>query len=310
MSLYKPATGTSSNNKKKNISVSTSSVLGLSNELTLLKEKFENEKKSVGKSKKSISGSLRGDGKKSSWKQSNKGVEARIAQDLADNSTKSKEKTDNDVTESLRWKAEQYKAVKRGKRTGIRSQDVVLDVDLMSVDSSQSSSQSDEDDLDDEDGDLIEYTDEFGRTRMVTRWAYQELTADEHTDVGIPRVVRPDVLIYGDKIQTEAFQGNEEAMREIMERDYDKDLAAHYDSSKEIRTKGVGFYDFSKDEDVRKQEMEDLKNMRLETEKNLLKSRELHTRWLQDRHQRAEMLQSMRTQKQAEIFLSNLASRR
>lgn len=44
-------------------------------------------------------------------------------------------------------------------------------------------------------------------------------------------------------------------------------LNQHYDASHEVRAKGAGFYQFSADEETRKQQMDDLKQARQETEK-------------------------------------------
>jgi len=44
-------------------------------------------------------------------------------------------------------------------------------------------------------------------------------------------------------------------------------LNIHYDASQEVRAKGAGFYQFSADEETRRQQMEELKNAREETGK-------------------------------------------
>lgn len=44
-----------------------------------------------------------------------------------------------------------------------------------------------------------------------------------------------------------------------------KPLASHYDSTRENRAKGAGFYNFSGDEETRKAQMEDMMNVRTET---------------------------------------------
>jgi hypothetical protein len=44
-------------------------------------------------------------------------------------------------------------------------------------------------------------------------------------------------------------------------------LNLHYDASREVRAKGAGFYQFSGDEETRKQQMEDLRRAREETDK-------------------------------------------
>jgi hypothetical protein len=43
-------------------------------------------------------------------------------------------------------------------------------------------------------------------------------------------------------------------------------LSQHYDASREVRAKGAGFYQFSADEETRKKQMEELRQVRQETE--------------------------------------------
>src|SRR5260221_7446167 len=44
-------------------------------------------------------------------------------------------------------------------------------------------------------------------------------------------------------------------------------LNQHYDASREVRAKGAGFYQFSADEETRKEQMDELRQVREETEK-------------------------------------------
>lgn len=44
-------------------------------------------------------------------------------------------------------------------------------------------------------------------------------------------------------------------------------LSQHYDASREVRAKGAGYYQFSLDEEVRKKQMEELRQEREETER-------------------------------------------
>jgi len=65
------------------------------------------------------------------------------------------------------------------------------------------------------------------------------------------------------------YTPSEERIAEIS-KEYAEDtnpLNVHYDASKEVRAKGAGFYQFSADEETRKKQMEELKNVREETEK-------------------------------------------
>lgn len=60
----------------------------------------------------------------------------------------------------------------------------------------------------------------------------------------------------------ERFKAVEEAYLEA-----NNPLASHYDSTRENRAKGAGFYQFSADEETRNQQMEELRSARVETEK-------------------------------------------
>jgi hypothetical protein len=130
------------------------------------------------------------------------------------------------------------------------------------------------------DTEVIEYEDEFGRVRrgtaaekarMERRIARGQASAVE-LEVMSARPRAPEGVIYGDAVQTEAFTTADggERMAELAAR---RDRSAtppdmlHYDASREIRTKGVGFYQFSKTEDDRTREMESLKKEREETER-------------------------------------------
>jgi hypothetical protein len=83
----------------------------------------------------------------------------------------------------------------------------------------------------------IEYIDEFGRTRRVTLYE-KTLLERERTD-------------------SNYFSQYEESHVEVG--------PAHFDADREIRTKGIGFFKFSKDEMERQRQMNELKSMREET---------------------------------------------
>ncbi|KAK9240009.1 hypothetical protein V1525DRAFT_424201 [Lipomyces kononenkoae] len=280
--------------KKAPIAISSSSALGLSNELTILREKFDREKAAVGKTKHTSLSNI-GASRSGKGQDTNKGVEARNARDLARHADEQLQRSEKNVTTTLERKARQYEAIKKGRTAGLKLKDSALDVDLIQPDIS-------EDDSDEQDGDeLVEYTDEFGRSRMVPKYLLAKLLSD--TDA---KSQAPQNLIYGDVIQYNAFRGDEEAMRAILERDDTEDLMVHYDASKEIRTKGVGFYSFSKDENVRNREMDALKKMRDETKSMLTKSREVRKNWSERRLERKRLIARAKAEKEGEQWLQNL----
>jgi len=63
------------------------------------------------------------------------------------------------------------------------------------------------------------------------------------------------------------YEPSAERIAKIEEAAIETNPAAHYDASREIRAKGAGFYAFSADEETRARQMEELKNVRMETEK-------------------------------------------
>jgi hypothetical protein len=147
--------------------------------------------------------------------------------------------------------------------------------------------QSGEEDLSDEDDEeeegegsgMVEYVDEFGRTRQGTRAeaaraARQERgMADMSGDRFTARPSAPSGVIYGDTIQHQAFNPDFPIAMQMEElaKKRDKSLTPppdmHFDASREVRQKGTGFFQFSEDAEERKKQMEGLERERIETEK-------------------------------------------
>ena len=128
---------------------------------------------------------------------------------------------------------------------------------------------------------LVTFEDEFGRLRKGTKAeALREerrrrritLATQAHEDMSA-RPTRPSNIIYGDTVQSSAFNPDEPiaAQMDNLARKRDKSPTppeeVHYDASKEVRSKGVGFYQFSGDKEGRKREMEELEREREETER-------------------------------------------
>lgn len=182
-------------------------------------------------------------------------------------------------------KARLYAAMKRG--------DVEDDSERFAVDFDRKwaekygDGQSGEEDLSDEDDEeeegegsgMVEYVDEFGRTRQGTRAeaaraARQERgMADMSGDRFTARPSAPSGVIYGDTIQHQAFNPDFPIAMQMEElaKKRDKSLTPppdmHFDASREVRQKGTGFFQFSEDAEERKKQMEGLERERIETEK-------------------------------------------
>lgn len=191
-----------------------------------------------------------------------------------------------------------------------------------------SSSEDDEDESDENiDREIITFTDDLGRTRtgtradktrMERRLRAREVGAAE-LEVMSARPRAPEALIRGDAVQTEAFRPADEAAMEALARRRDRSLtppeATHYDAAREVRTRGVGFFRFSKDEEVRKGEMEALAAEREATERERERKgegREARKREVEERRrlieERRRAAGEKRARKMADNFLEGLAA--
>ncbi|TGJ75788.1 hypothetical protein E0Z10_g10953, partial [Xylaria hypoxylon] len=92
-------------------------------------------------------------------------------------------------------------------------------------------------------------------------------------DMAAVPTARPSNLIFGDAVQTAAFNPEAStldamaALAAKRDREPTPPPDTHFDGRAEIRTKGTGFYQFSRDEATRAKEMENLKAERENTER-------------------------------------------
>jgi hypothetical protein len=166
----------------------------------------------------------------------------------------------------------------------------------------------------------VEYEDEYGRLRrgtvaekerMERRIRNRALGAEELERMSArPRM--PEGLIFGPAVQSAAFNPDEETAGRMEELSRKRDRSAtpppptHYDAAKEIRTKGVGFYSFSRDEWVRRAEMEDLEGQRRETERLRGEREEKKERRRREIVERRRAIGEKRAKKMADSFLEGL----
>ena len=169
-------------------------------------------------------------------------------------------------------------------------------------------------------GEMVEYVDEFGRQRYGTaRTALREqrlqaarLHASSELSSMAARPERPSNLIVGDTIQAAAFNPDfpVAAQMETLARKRDRSMTppeeVHYDASKEVRSKGVGFYNFSQDGEGRKREMEALMKEREETERRKREREERKERRKQEVEERRRVIAEKRGERLAERFLDGL----
>ncbi|KAK0640910.1 hypothetical protein B0T16DRAFT_418684 [Cercophora newfieldiana] len=241
-----------------------------------------------------------------------------------------------DARRKMESKARLYAAMKRGDYVG--REIGLVDFDRKwaetkdapdSKEGNHSSSSGDDSDSDPEDPnidtEILEWEDEFGRMRRGTR--AEKLRHERGLARGIAvsteleqmsaRPKAPENLIIGDAVQTEAFTARDEAAMEELARKRDRSAtpppAEHYRADREIRTKGVGFYAFSQDEETRKEEMKSLEAERARTEalqKERKEKMEARKREIEARRReigkRREELGEKRAKRMADDFLEGL----
>lgn len=179
---------------------------------------------------------------------------------------------------------------------------------------------SDTDQPNPKDKEMVEYTDEFGRLRRGTRAeAARESRrqqaaahAEEELQSMSVRPAAPTNIIHGDTIQSAAFnpdapiQAAMEALAAKRDRSATPPEEVHYDASKEVRSKGVGFYAFSGDKEARAKEMAALGREREETERRKVEREEKLRKRREEVKRRRREVGRRRGERAAEKFLDEL----
>ncbi|GJD00888.1 hypothetical protein ColKHC_09713 [Colletotrichum higginsianum] len=231
-------------------------------------------------------------------------------------------------------KARLYAAMKRGDYVPKENESAPLidfdrkwaeseaDKDNKAGTSSGSGSGSDDEaDQDKDEGNvIIEYEDEFGRLRRGTRADKERLERQrrrgllgaEELERMSARPAAPAKLLYGDAIQTMAFNPEDPDRMEELASKRDRSAtppeARHYDADSEIRTKGTGFYKFSKDEETRKREFQNLEDERIRTETSRKERENKKEARRREVEQRRKDVEAKRAKKLADSFLDGLAA--
>ena len=173
---------------------------------------------------------------------------------------------------------------------------------------------------DDSGGEMVEYEDEFGRLRRGTKAdaarTHRLLAAQTHATEELSRMKarpdRPSTLIVGDTIQVSAFSPSAPRAEEMAKLARKRDRSAtppeevHYDASTEVRSKGVGFYGFSRDGEGRRREMEALRGEREATERGRREREERKGRRREAVEERRRAIAEKRGERLAERFLDEL----
>lgn len=275
------------------------------------------------------------------FKTHNRGTKKRAAKDLEDDENgytqihKNSESIDDNTLhrskKRLAEKAKLYSRLKRGEHDGPKpenEEEALVDFDRKWVEGGE---KDEEDNYSDDsfggtasDNEIIEYEDEYGRLRQGTtsekrrqeRKMQKRLLGAEELERMSARPAMPTQLIYGDTIQAAAFTSaldaeREEKMEELARK---RDRSAtppeekHYEANSEVRTRGQGFYSFSKEEGARKEEMSSLEGMRKETERRRGGKEEAREKRKKEVEERRRVVAEKRAKRQADRFPEGLES--
>jgi hypothetical protein len=265
----------------------------------------------------------------------NKNVKKRALKDLEDASFAQKhrgrtanEKEEDDATwkrtkRRMEEKARLYNALKRGD---IEDLDDKYGVDFdtkwaekQGKDGEAAPESESESESDASEEEMIEYVDEFGRTRKGTRAEVarekrkQQTQAFNEPDRFTARPSMPSSgIIYGDAVQTNAFNPDETIAQQMADlaAKRDKELTPppelHFDGREEMRQRGTAFMHFSKDEEERRAQMSNLEKEREDTER----ARSARNKQLEERKkfiaEKKRMIQEKRAKGKADRFLDQL----
>ena len=270
--------------------------------------------------------------------QHNKNSKKRAAADLVDNGDQ-RHQTAADIggvdstalhrsKRRMEEKARIYAAMKRGDY--IRPEDGCDERSLVDFDrkwaEQETGARNDEDDdtssgtsNSEADEELVEYEDEFGRQRKGTKAEVAreerrrriQANALEEAEQFSARPKMPTNVIRGDTVQANAFNPDNVTTERMVDLAKKRDRSAtppdekHYDANAEVRTKGTGFYSFSKDVQGRKDEMDALVKERLQTERERKEREARKEKKRQDIEERRRKIAEQRSKVQADRFLAN-----
>ncbi|KAF2819095.1 hypothetical protein CC86DRAFT_151106 [Ophiobolus disseminans] len=267
------------------------------------------------------------------FKTHNKNVKKRALKDLEDSDLTQKHRgrtTEEKGEDEAAWKrtkrrmeekARLYDALKRGD---IEDVDDKYGVDFdrkwaekQEKGEPESASESESEASEEE---MIEYVDEFGRTRKGTRAEAAREERRKHTlaadepDRFTARPSMPTNIIYGDAVQTHAFNPDEtiaQAMADLAAK-RDKELTPppelHFDGRAEARQRGTGFMYFSTDEEERQQQIRNLEKEREETERVRRERKEVIEKRKELVREKKRAIQEKRSKGLADRFLEELGT--
>ncbi|KAL1888625.1 hypothetical protein Sste5346_009417 [Sporothrix stenoceras] len=230
------------------------------------------------------------------------------------------------IRRNMAIKAEKYAQMQRGDylpKEGEVSSLVDFDrkwAERREAGGSSGSDSEDNSDSDDNGGEQVEYVDEFGRTRTVSkarrerelrRQERAKHAAQDLADMRARPEPPPDEsrLIFGDVIQTQAFEAAVDRpwKGRYAEDEDDKVAETHYRAQDDVRTRGAAFYAFATDDEKKRAEqMQALADERSKTEAaRAERSAQLDAR-KQEMAARRAALAEKKAKKQADSFLDGL----
>lgn len=322
--------GTKDPSKTKTKDISSSTSLAFSTHLASLISK-DSSRASAGRARPSKS-------KPNIFAQHNKGSKKRAAADL-DEDGDQRHKTEAEIggvdsavlhrsKRRMEEKARIYAAMKRGDY--IRPEDGRDERNLVDFDrkwaEQEANGRDDQDDAissdssnSDGDEEIVEYEDEFGRQRKGTKAEVSrqerhrriQANATEEAEQFSARPKMPSNVIRGDTVQYNAFNPDDMTTEKMADLAKKRDRSAtppeeaHYDASAEVRTKGTGFYTFSKDAEGRKREMDALEKERLQTERERKERETRKEKKRQEIEERRKQITEQRSKVQADRFLAD-----
>ncbi|KAF2852885.1 hypothetical protein T440DRAFT_22310 [Plenodomus tracheiphilus IPT5] len=267
------------------------------------------------------------------FKTHNKNVKKRALKDLEDSDFTQKHRgrtTEEKGEDEAAWKrtkrrmeekARLYDALKRGDIEDVDDKyGVDFDAKWAEAQEQGKAASSSSDSEASQEEELVEYTDEFGRTRKGTRAeaAREErrkrTRAADEPDRFTARPSMPTNIIYGDAVQVNAFNPDETIAQQMADlaAKRDKELTPppelHFDGKAEARQRGMGFFHFSKDEEERQEQMSRIEKERAETERVRKERKEQIEKRKEMIREKKRAIQEKRSQGKAEKFLDQLGA--
>ncbi|KAH6616313.1 hypothetical protein C7974DRAFT_441938 [Boeremia exigua] len=264
------------------------------------------------------------------FKTHNKNVKKRALADLDDTDLATQKHrgrtTDEKSEDAASWKRTQrrmeekarlYAALKRGDVEDINDK-YGVDFDRKWADTQGASGAASSSSSESDDDEQVEYVDEFGRTRTGTR---AEAAREQHRKATLAhdapdrftaRPSMPEQLIFGDTVQTNAFNPDETIAQQMADlaAKRDKELTPppelHFDGRAEARTRGTGFMYFDQDEEERRKQMANLEKERADTERVRRERKDAVEARKEMIREKRRVMAEKRSKGKAERFLDDL----